>query len=127
MVVALIALPMAGWAAECSLPTNLDAMSAAIRKAQSCVAAARLAEDCAFGASGDVSLQGAVIAVCERDFLPHFTGADARTYRHALKNCRRKYASKQGTMYLSAAAFCEGKAAQDRSAAVLKARRKSSP
>lgn len=106
-------------------PVNGDAgvIAAAIRDAATCKAAAALADACAFGASGDVALQDAVIAVCERDFVPTFKRGQHYTYHLERSRCRSKYARREGTMYVSAAAICEGQVAQRYSAMALRKKR----
>lgn len=107
-------------AAGCPIGGDSGAIAAAIRQAGSCRDAAALGDQCAFGASGDVALQDAVIAVCEQDFLPKLKRGQHYTYHLERSRCRAKYAQMEGTMYVSAAATCEGKVAQRYSAMALK-------
>jgi hypothetical protein len=45
------------------------------------------------------------------DFLPMLKPPGKRAYAKARKACERKYAGKQGTMYVSAQVICEAEAA----------------
>ena len=68
-------------------------------------------------------MQEAVIAVCEQDFLPTLKRGQHYTYHLERSRCRSKYARMEGTMYVAAAAVCEGKVAQRYSALALKKKR----
>ena len=119
-LLALVSGATGAQAAGCPYPGDANAIVAAIRQAGGCKAAAAVGDQCAFGASGDVALQDAVIAVCEQDFLPKLKRGEHYTYHLERSRCRAKYAQMEGTMYVSAAAICEGKVAQRYSAMVLK-------
>ena len=55
---------------ECPVAEHsLDAIEASIAKAASCRESMEIFQACAYGASGDVPLGGAVIGKCEGDFL----------------------------------------------------------
>lgn len=107
-------------AAGCPVGGDASAIAAAIGRAGTCREAAALGEQCAFGASGDVALQDAVITVCEKDFLPKLKRGQHYTYHLERARCRAKYAQMEGTMYVSAAAMCEGKVAQRYSVMALR-------
>ena len=66
---------------------------------------------CRYNAGGDVELAGIVTERCEKTFLPTLKPPGKRAYAKARKACERKYAGKQGTMYVSAQVICEAKAA----------------
>jgi hypothetical protein len=72
-------------------------------KGKSCDDAAAIAEKCALGASGDVATAGAASKICQADHPK----SDKTLFENLAKRCVAKYANKQGTMYQSAAAFCE--------------------
>jgi hypothetical protein len=103
-------------AEDCALSRDLDAMTAAVAAQPSCKTAAKLADDCAFGASGDVALQGAVIKVCEQDFLSKLTNYRRASYLADRKSCVGRYSKMQGTLYISMAATCEARIARRYSA-----------
>jgi hypothetical protein len=100
-------------AAECTLERDLDAMVGALKQAPSCVAAYKMFEDCAFGASGDVPLGEAVQEKCEGGFLAKLDAAKKSAYSNQLAACDRKYAKQSGTMFRSAKAFCRAGMARD--------------
>ncbi len=62
-VIAIAACISHATAGECRHAGELDAMVSSIKAAKSCAAAAIIAADCAFGASGDVALSDAVTEV----------------------------------------------------------------
>ena len=92
-----------------------------LRRAPSCQRAIALFEICQFGSSGDVSLGAIVTKKCEGDFLSELSAAQRRDYDREQKHCQRKYASEDGSMYRSFAAFCGADAARNYSARFLEA------
>jgi hypothetical protein len=108
---AALSVTASAWAAECTI--ERDALDDALRQAPSCLAAYRLFEDCALGASGDVPLGATVQEKCEADFLAGLDSAKRSAYRKQLAVCDRKYAKQSGTMYRSFEAFCRAGAARD--------------
>jgi hypothetical protein len=68
-------------------------------------------EACAYGASGDTALGGAVREKCEPEFQPKLTKAQKRAYHREQKRCNEKYARQSGTMYRSFTAFCQARSA----------------
>jgi hypothetical protein len=102
---------------------SLDETVSAISATSGCDHAMKLFEDCAYTASGDVSLGAAVEKKCEADFLSRLTAAKKKDYQREMGVCDRKYAHEQGTMYRSFAAFCRAEIAQRYSRQARKARR----
>lgn len=92
-----------------------------LRRAPSCQRAIALFEICQFGSSGDVSFGAIVTEKCEADFLGKLSAAQRRAYDREQKQCARKYASEDGTMYRSFEAFCGADVARNYSARFLKA------
>jgi hypothetical protein len=92
-----------------------------LRRAPSCQRAIALFEICQFGSSGDVSLGAIVTKKCEGDFLSELSAAQRRAYDREQKHCQRKYASEDGSMYRSFAAFCSADVARNYSARFLEA------
>jgi hypothetical protein len=72
-------------------------------KGKSCARAAAIAERCALGASGNAITAGAASKLCQADHAK----TDKPLFESLAKRCATKYAAKSGTMYQSAAAFCE--------------------
>jgi hypothetical protein len=85
---------------------------ASIGKAATCKAALDIFEACAGGASGDTEFGEAVTGRCERDFVSKLTKAQKNAYDREHERCDRKYAKKEGSMYISFAAFCRAEVAQ---------------
>ena len=106
----LIATPVR--AKDCPVKEfSLDAREEAIRKAPSCKQALEIMEACAYGASGDTGLGGAVHERCEPEFLPRLSKSQKRAYDSEQKRCDAKYARQSGTMYRSFTAFCQAQSA----------------
>jgi len=81
--------------------------------APSCNEALKVAEACAYGATGDTGLTNIVIEKCEADFLAKLSKAQRKTYHAEVKRCDAKArGGREGTMYISAAAFCRAIVAQ---------------
>ena len=99
------------WAEDCPA-TSRDDVVAAMEKAPSCSRAMQIASACSSGATGDVGLTDAVEARCEADFLGRLNARQKRTYQREKDACDRKYSRKEGTMYISFAAFCRAEVAQ---------------
>ena len=92
----------------------------AVRKAPTCNAALKVAEACAYGATGDVGLTNIVMEKCEADFSAKMSKAQRKTYDRAIKHCDDKYKNESGTMYRSFAAFCRAILARDTAAKFAK-------
>src|SRR5262245_4296286 len=98
---------------ECPAGLGPEAQEDLLRKAPSCDAAMELFEACAYGASGDTGLSVAVIENCESGFLSRLSRTQRRLYDAEMKRCNAKArGGREGTMYISAAAFCRAMVAQ---------------
>ena len=91
---------------ECPVAFNVDEIVKAVEAAPGCKRANGIAQACAFGSSADVQIAGAVQALCEKDFLSGLKPDAEKAYKARLKSCARRYAGRDGTLYLSMAAFC---------------------
>jgi|RhiMethySRZTD1v2_1073278.scaffolds.fasta_scaffold33090_3 hypothetical protein len=99
---------------ECPEGLDADGKEELLRKAPSCDAAMELFEACAYGASGDTGLSEAVIENCEKNFAGRLSAAQRKTYDAEVKRCDAKArGGREGTMYISAAAFCRAGVAQN--------------
>ena len=110
-VSALLVFTTACPAKDCPVETRvegtLEAKEEAIRKAPSCQEAFAIMEACAYGAGGDTGLGEAVRERCEPGFLPKLSKAQRKNYDSEVKRCDAKArGGREGTMYISAAAFC---------------------
>ena len=102
-----------------------EAREEAVRKAPSCWASLDVMEACAYGATGDTSLGEIVREKCEAGFLTKLSKAQRKTYDAQVKRCDAKArGGREGTMYISAAAFCRAGVAQRTAAKFAKAPRK---
>jgi hypothetical protein len=63
----------------------------AVRKAPTCNEALKVAESCAYGATGDVGLTTIVMEKCQAVFLTKLSKSRRRTYDRAIKHCGDKY------------------------------------
>ena len=102
---------------------SLEETVAAISATSGCDRAMKLFEDCAYTASGDVSLGAAVEKKCESDFLSRLKPSQKVAYQREMGACDRKYRNESGTMYRSFTAFCRAKIAQRYSHRALKSAR----
>jgi hypothetical protein len=84
----------------------LDKVATAIHAAKSCGEAGELAQACALGASGDVSTAVTAERKCGLDFWTKLTPEEKKHYNGLQAKCDAKYAGRDGTIYISAAAFC---------------------
>ena len=96
----------------------------AVRKAPTCNAALKVAEACAYGASGDTGLTNIVLEKCEAGFSARMSKAERRVYDRGIKRCDEKYKNESGTMYRSFSAFCRATLARDTAAKFAKVPRK---
>jgi hypothetical protein len=92
----------------------------AVRKAPTCNEALKVAESCAYGATGDTGLTNIVIEKCQAVFLTRLSKSQRRTYDRAIKHCDDKYRNQSGTMYRSFSAFCRAILARDTAAKFAK-------
>jgi hypothetical protein len=84
-----------------------DLIAATLKSAASCQTAYDLLNACRSNTSGDVALAGIVIERCEGTFLSGLAAAAKRKYEQDREACRRRYAKREGTMYVSFSATCE--------------------
>lgn len=105
---ALIAIPCAALA-QASCPheeSDREAIAKSIQATGACKASYDLLNACRSNTSGDVALAEIVIEKCEAGFLSGMTAAGKRSYAQEREACQRKYAKRQGTMYVSFSATC---------------------
>lgn len=105
VAIASLLMTSTAQAAECPV-TGADATTTAIEKAPTCAAAAAVYEACTWGSSMDVQFGQRVVEKCEAEFRGKLSPAKQRAYKRAQDTCRRKYARRQGTLYLSLAMSC---------------------
>jgi hypothetical protein len=84
----------------------LDKVGAAIHATKTCGEAGELAQACALGASGDVATAVTAERKCGLDFWTKLTPDEKKHYNSLQAKCDAKYAGRDGTIYISAAAFC---------------------
>lgn len=110
LVLSALFVNASAFALECPVKSPddnyLGKVAAAIKAADSCDDGADLAEACALGASGDVATTAAASEKCSLDFWTKLNDADRKTFTGLQAKCDAKYKNMQGTMYLSANAFC---------------------
>jgi len=95
------------------LGTNyIEEVGKAIRAAETCDQAAEVAKVCAMGSSGDTQIAMAAERKCGLDFWRKLTRNDRAIYNSIQAKCNRKYEKSEGTMYISAAAFCRLRVAE---------------
>lgn len=111
-------------AGECGIDRDIDGIAREIRQASGCRQASHIAQNCAFGSSGDLSLTAAVIEVCEKDFLAGLDRRRRAIYAQQRADCRSKHRHQIGTMYRSFEGFCEARVSERFAQA---ARKRSSP
>ena len=110
VVLFVMAVGLAASADDCPAQIGdqnyLTKVTTAIRAKKACEDGATVAEACALGASGDISIAGSAQTQCEGDFLKKLSKTDAQTYHDLMAKCDTKYSGHDGTMYLSMNAFC---------------------
>lgn len=91
------------FATEC--PVDAVEVESQISSAQSCYEAAKIARDCAWGSSIDVSFVAAAGEICLKSY-------DSWSDKHKIimstliEDCQRKYENESGSLYRSMTAFC---------------------
>jgi hypothetical protein len=106
-------LMASGVAAQECMNLGHEQRQALIAKAPTCDKAHEQFSDCAYGASGDVSLADIVTEKCEAEFLPSIVRTPRwRAYQRSIKRCDDKYEKMDGTMYVAMAAGCRIDVAQ---------------
>jgi hypothetical protein len=108
---ALLSLGAPANAADCPVKRSGDAISDALEKAPTCDAAQKVFEACAYVASIDSMFGGIVTEKCEKDFLDKLNVSQRENYDRKKDACTKKYAKKEGTMYISFMAMCHSKLA----------------
>jgi hypothetical protein len=87
---------------------DIDAIEESIRNAHDCTEAQQQAKSCAWGATIDTQTTGVATEICEKELFsykpPEKTLAALQTMREA---CQETYSNLDGTMYISAEAFCD--------------------
>jgi hypothetical protein len=116
LALAFVLLSAPGFAADCPIKFGdddyLDKVGAAIKATKSCDDGAVMAESCALGASGDNAIAPVAERKCGLDFWKKLTAADKQAYNALQAKCDAKYGQMEGTMYISANAFCRLKVAR---------------
>ena len=108
---AIFLLALSAAAQDCrSLPQ--EGREQVLRKAPTCDKAKELFSDCAYGASGDISLGQIITEKCEAVFLEQLNAGQKRTYDRGMKRCYDKYKNEDGTMYRAMTAGCQADLAQ---------------
>jgi hypothetical protein len=108
----LPASPPASARDEC--PVNgAEATADAISAAPTCAAAATIYGACTWGSSMDVQFGQPVIEKCEAEFAGRLPKKNRIAYDRAQARCTRKYAHREGTLYLSFAMSCAVNVAKD--------------
>lgn len=79
----------------------------AIHAATNCEDGASIAEACAIGGRSDEDLAVIAEKKCGLDFLVKLQPREKATYSSLQMKCDHKYKKMEGTMYLSANAFCK--------------------
>jgi len=91
---------------DCPVDLDPDKILEAIEGGGNCYTASGIAESCAFGSSLDVQFVAAATDVCAAGFDALPSGLRL-IYDDLVERCGAKYASEMGTLYRSAAAFCQ--------------------
>ena len=91
-------------------PSDATEIQNTISNSETCYEAVYAAENCAWGSSIDVGFVNAAIKICDSERGP-LSAVDQAAYDDLVEKCYKKYENEQGTMYLSAAAFCALKVA----------------
>ena len=111
LISGVLMLPVCAFA-DIQCPTageagSLEETIAMIKAAKSCHDANQIATQCAWGSSADVQIAGAAGDICANTFRGKLTAADKTAYLTLINDCKTKHAKMQGTMWVSAEAFCE--------------------
>lgn len=121
--IAVLATPAAAQRACPHQEGDRDRITRTLQSARSCQTAYDLMNACRSNTGGDVELAEIVIERCEGIFLAGLSQTARKAYDDARQACRRRYASREGTMYVSFTVTCEaGVAARHAGAAERRAR-----
>ncbi|MFN3695880.1 MAG: hypothetical protein ACK4VO_00455 [Pseudobdellovibrio sp.] len=85
----------------------IDDVANKIQASKSCYDAVELAEACAMGSSIDAAIMPTAERKCGKDFWKKLTSQEKQSYNKLQSKCDTKYNNMQGTMYVSAKAFCK--------------------
>lgn len=105
MLVALMSACGSAAAADCP-SWDLDRIERDAKAAPSCAAAYEVVAACVFGSTADTGPVTVVIDRCEGEFLARLKPSQVRNYERRLAACDRKYAGREGTMYVSMNMYC---------------------
>lgn len=114
IVVSILSLFMAGHVsfAECVDSNGRDiffepaVFQQLIGEMPSCEKAAALAEDCAYGSQLDTSTAGIAWDVCLKEFNQSAQIQDEVLLTNMVTRCDERYQDEEGSLYLSATAYC---------------------
>ncbi len=87
--------------------SDRDKITRTLQSATTCQRAYDIMNACRSNTGGDVALADVVIQRCEASFLPGLTATARRAYDAERAACRKRYAKREGTMYVSFAVTCE--------------------
>ena len=100
-----------------------DRITRSLQSANTCQRAYDTMNACRSNTGGDVELAEIVIQRCEGSFLAGLSPAARRAYDAEREACSRRYAKREGTMYVSFTVTCEaGVAARQAGAAERRSR-----
>lgn len=95
---------------ECPVSSDVDdyqdKVATAIKATENCGKAKEMAESCAFSSSVDMQIAVTAERKCGLDFWKKLSKTDIEHYNSLQGKCSEKYKDMEGTMYISAAAFC---------------------
>jgi hypothetical protein len=78
-----------------------------INDAPNCDQADQIASQCGWGSSADTQIAGAAGNKCATVFKGKMTADDKAIYLKLISKCQKKYAGRQGTIYISLESYCE--------------------
>ncbi|MDT3378782.1 lysozyme inhibitor LprI family protein [Labrys neptuniae] len=112
-ILLVAAQPALGQDNSCAKPgeSGIEGLENLLREQKSCKAATALLRECRWGSSADTSFSAIVVSICEKEFYPQLSKADQIDYGDRMQLCAYRYASQQGTLYMSMAATCQSEVA----------------
>lgn len=103
--------------------SDRENITRSLQSAVTCQRAYDMMNACRSNTGGDVELAEVVIQRCEASFLSGLSPTARRAYDEERAACRRRYAKREGTMYVSFTVTCEaGVAARQAGAAEKRTR-----
>lgn len=88
--------------------SDLQKIVAGVKAAKDCDKAYEFASACAWGSSADTQIAGAAADICSNEMKANKAdAADHRLLTQLFNACIEKWGKKQGTLYISADAFCQ--------------------